>query len=321
MNTESIYKCDENGTAFIDPAETNGLELCGCYKLDNGPNPIGSRENPPQKCKTQKGPNNSLILPSSAFSDQCFTKASYCKKGGGTPSLNNCTKVSNTLSCCNENNVVNEPCGGSDPEDPNAAHLCNIHPGPLARCVGSTPPPHHHRHRHPSPKPLPTKWTQETYNTLVSSLRSNIQAKIKNKGTVEKKILCIAHKIANHLTPATMNGPSTKQYLIQCLDSVDLPGGKGEWNTSTKPPNGIQDLLWAHGPSPGPSPTPTPGPSPTPSPGPSPSGSDTTMSSGLIIGIIVGGVVFVGLVIAIAMHLNGMDSRGSRKKKKGKRKK
>ena len=84
-----------------------------------------------------------------------------------------------------------------------------------------------------------------------------------------------------------------------------MPGGGGHCFSVTDEaeclPGTAVGFEWCGGPGPGPTPSPTPpGPTPSPTPpGPSPS---KGLPIGALIGIIVGGCMILGIIIALILH-------------------
>ena len=131
---------------------------------------------------------------------------------------------------------------------------------------------------------------------------------------------CDCKKICGPNGGCCMTIPNDPKYQGGCLDFANTPalcayqgsGDRTDWITkwcpssSPTPPPGPAPTPT---PPPGPGPSPTPhGPSPSPGPGPQPSPGSPSPSKGLstgaIIGIIVGGCIVLGIIIALALHKN-----------------
>ena len=316
MSNTGLYFCDEtDNTASLQERTPTARVECACVSLANNDGKMSLNKS---DCTVidRKGKH----VKYDGDTERCFIGTekealNYCKHptGGTTPTPRGGCAASTTahVSCCDAYSGDYKSCT----DDTNDASMeadiaCEKEDGPFPAC---DQPYHPRPSPRPSPRPGHTQWTQSLYDSMIKSMKKAINSSVTNK---KEKILCMAHKISNNVSPAefllTGDHKRVISLMMECVDTGDIPGdgvGGEEYNKVSSPPPGIEDNKLVVVPSPGKSPS------------PSPETGSSTMSTGAIVGIIAGGVVFVGVVIAVAAYFNGIDSRRPRKKgKKGKKK-
>lgn len=174
--------------------------------------------------------------------------------------------------------------------------------GNIPPCSGKTKPSRHHHHT-----PSTTKWTQSSFNKI-NNFYSDGYISHPNG---HAKLLCLSHAIVKNFKPSgkhAWDSSSSKNKLNKLISQCN----NGGWNHPVPLPDGLHDVQGLGGGTPVPGTSPVPGPAPSPGPGPGHGPTSSTMSTEMIIGIIGGGVVFVGIVMAAAIHFNGVNERGSK---------